>query len=228
MSTLIIWGIIVAALLIALLALVRYGYKYWADDELENRTLPGDKLIKKEDAVLYFTKSIEINAPAGIVYQHLAQQGQNKAGFYSWDRLERLFTFKIHNTYTIVPEWSKIKVGDWVPYHQMGIGSEIMEVEEGHYFTMLSDSRKPPKDKGMKAFALNPIPRGEYAWMWNFIVEPISEDKCVFIQRCYNYFSPNNIFTRPIIRFLIGLPSVVMTTKQSEWVKACSEGNPPK
>lgn len=228
MNTLTILGIIGGTLLIGLLILIKYGYRYWANEELKNRALPGDELILKKDAVLHFTKSIEINAPAEEAYKYLAQQGQHKAGFYSWDRLERLFTFKIYNTYHIVPEWTKIKIGDWMPYHQIGIGSEIMEVKEGHYFTMLSDSRKKYENKGMKAFGFNPIPGGKYAWTWNFIVEPINDNKCVFIQRCYNSFSPNNILTRPIIRFAIGLPSIVMTSKQSEWVKACAEGNPPK
>lgn len=228
MKTLIILAIIAALGITLILLLIRYGMKYWASEELKNKSLPGDDLIKEDERVLYFTKEIEIDAPSEIVYQHAAQQGQHKAGFYSFELLERIFTFRIRNTYHIVPEWTRIKSGDWIPYHQLGIGSEIIEVEDGKYFTMLSDSRKPPVNKGMKAFALNPMPGGKFAWCWNFIVEPVSENKSILIQRCYNYFTPNNFITNPLIRFFIGIPSIVMTTRQMELIKRSAEGNPPK
>lgn len=228
MNTLIVIGIIAVAVIVVVLLLVRYGMKYMASDEVKEMPLPGDNLINKTDQVLLFTKEIEINAPADIIWQHMAQQGQDKAGFYSFDRLERLCTFKIKNTYKIVPEWSKIKPGDWMPYHQSGLGSEIIDVEEGKYFTMLSDTRKPPVNKDKKAFAIRAVPGGEFAWTWNFVIQPIAENNCRLAVRCHNHFSPNNLITKPLVRLFIGIPSIVMTTRQMELLKDCAEGKMPK
>jgi len=112
--------------------------------------------------------------------------------------------------------------------HQKGIGSEVMEVVEGEYFTMLSDSRKPPKQGN--AFALNPIPGGEFAWTWNFILQELPGGKTRFIERCAAHFKPDCFFSRQVVvKVLFGVPSIVMCTKQMEAIKACAEGaSPPK
>jgi len=227
MKTLVILGIILLFCLLVIYLLVRYGYRYLASEETKKMSLPGDDLLKKEDQVLVFSKEIEIEAPAEKVWQYAAQQGQTKGGFYSFVLLERLFTFKITNTYHIVPEWTKIKPGEWVYYHQMGIGSEIMEVAEGKYFTMLSDSRKPPVNKG-KAFALRAIPGGEFAWTWNFVALPLTDERCKLIQRCHCFFAPNNMITRSLVKFFLGIPSIVMTSRQMQVLKACAENRYPK
>jgi hypothetical protein len=149
--------------------------------------------------------------------------GQKEGGFYSFELLERIFTFDIHNTYVIKPEWQEFKTGEWIHYHQWGIGSEVMEVVKDKYFTMLSDSRRPPMNKG-NAFALNAIPFGEFAWTWNFVLVEMPEGKTKLIQRCHNYFSPDNFLTRGYVKLFLGVPSIFMTTKQMEIIKACAEG----
>jgi hypothetical protein len=227
MNTVIILGIIIVLGITLLAVLINYGNKYMASNDVINGVYPGDDLIAKKDQVLFFAKEIDIDAPAAIVWKHVAQQGQKKAGFYSFELLERLLTFKIRNTYNIVPEWSELKTGEWIYYHQMGIGSGIMEVEEGKYFTMLSDTRKPPINNG-KAFALRAIPGGDFAWTWNFHVTSIEENRSKLVQRCHCYFSPNNLFTRGYIKFFLGIPSIVMTTRQMFVLKACAEGRFPK
>ena len=42
--------------------------------------------------------------------------------FMFWLWLERLFGFGIQNTYRINPEWQNLKAGDFVKFHQNGIG----------------------------------------------------------------------------------------------------------
>jgi len=227
MNALIITGAIVLLLLLIIFLLVRYGYRYLATEETRKMTLPGDDLLAKDDQVLVFSKEIIIDAPAENVWKYAAQQGQTKAGFYSFVLLERLFTFKITNTYNLVPEWTKIKPGEWVYYHQMGIGSQIMEVKEGEYFTMLSDTRRPPVGKG-KAFALRAIPGGEFAWTWNFITLPLDGNRCKLVQRCHCFLSPNNGVIRALVKFFLGIPSIVMTTRQMQVIKACAENRFPK
>ena len=112
-------------------------------------------------------------------------------------------------------------------YYQMGIGSKVIEVKNGKYFTMLSDSRYPPINKG-KAFALKAVPGGQFAQTWNFILQELPDNKTKLVQRCHCYLSPNNLISRTYVKLFLGVPSIVMTTKQMEVIKACAEGNPPK
>ena len=130
-------------------------------------------------------------------------------------------------TYNIKHEWQNIKSGDWMYYHQMGIDSEVIEVKNGKYFTKLSDSRYPLIKKG-KAFALKAVPGGQFAWTWNFILQELPDNKTMFVQRCHCYLSPNNLISRTYVKLFLGVPSLVITTKQMEVIKACAEGNPLK
>ena len=58
--------------------------------------------------------AITIDAPADSVWPWLAQMGQDRGGFYSYDRLERLFGVRIRNVDSIVPAWQTRQVGDLV------------------------------------------------------------------------------------------------------------------
>jgi hypothetical protein len=72
--------------------------------------LPGDDLLT--DADLTATRAITIAAPAGRVWPWIAQLGQGRGGFYSYDFLENLAGCDIHSADAIVPEWQHIKGGD--------------------------------------------------------------------------------------------------------------------
>ncbi len=58
--------------------------------------------------------AVTIDAPVDSVWKWVVQIGQDRAGFYSYDKLERLFGADIHNANRIVPEWQAISVGDFV------------------------------------------------------------------------------------------------------------------
>lgn len=208
---------------LTLFLLIDYGKKYLASEKTAKMLLPGDDLLKDSDKVLQFTKEIVIDAPPAKVWKYLAQMGQDKAGFYSYELLEQIFTFKIHNTYEIVDRWQKIQPGDFLYYHQMGIGSQYIEVAEGKYFTSLSDSRKPPRTNG-PAFALNIFPGGQFAWTWSFVLQELPGKRTNLVQRCHNYFKPQNALTKGFVLFFLGIASLFMTTRQMEVVKACAEG----
>jgi len=62
--------------------LVRWG----ASDEEVARTFPGQELIPGGTRAA--TMAITIEAPPGEVWPWLVQMGWNRAGWYSWDRLE--------------------------------------------------------------------------------------------------------------------------------------------
>lgn len=84
----------------------------WGSTEAERtRSLPGDELVPDSDQQ---THGITINAPPDDVWRWLVQMGQGRAGFYTHDRLERLFGAAIRNADEIHPEWQRVAVGDLV------------------------------------------------------------------------------------------------------------------
>ena len=65
-------------------------------------SLPGDDLIMRPD--LTATRAITVRASAGQVWPWIAQLGQGRGGFYSYDFLENLVGCDIHSADRIVPD----------------------------------------------------------------------------------------------------------------------------
>jgi hypothetical protein len=91
----------------------RHWQLRWGATEIElSEELAGDDLIA--DADLTATRAIAIRCSADQVWPWLAQIGQGRGGFYSYDRLENLAGCDMHSADRIVPEWQKVEVGDEV------------------------------------------------------------------------------------------------------------------
>lgn len=74
--------------------------------------LPGDALVAP--GAPRTTRGITIDAPVEKVWPWLAQIGENRGGFYSYDFLERLVGARIHNADIVHPEWQELQAGDTV------------------------------------------------------------------------------------------------------------------
>ena len=157
------------SVVMALAVMWGYGLSDLPTKEEREMKLPGDDLLAG-DRTVRIQGAVTIDAPREKVWPYLAQIGQRKAGFYSFGLLERLATFHIYNTFRIVDEWQHLDKGDYVFYHQNGVGSEVQDVAWGEYFTMMSDSRRPSTHQGSIAwkppwfriwwfFRLKPCPR---------------------------------------------------------------------
>ena len=80
-------------------------------DEL-TMSLPGDS--QPRDIALEVQHAVTIDAPADDVWAWLVQLGQDRAGFYSYDWLERAFGVDIRNVREVRPEWQTVRSGDFV------------------------------------------------------------------------------------------------------------------
>ena len=94
------------------LALRPAELRWGATDQEAHGSLPGDDLIGEPD--LRATRAITIRAPAARVWPWIAQLGQGRGGFYSYDFLENLAGCEIRSADLIVPEWQAITAGDQV------------------------------------------------------------------------------------------------------------------
>ncbi|MEO8453457.1 MAG: hypothetical protein ABI647_26980, partial [Gemmatimonadota bacterium] len=98
---------------LALVLVTRPWHSQWGTTDQERRApLPGDATVP--DAHYRIDHAVTIKAPADSVWRWLVQIGQDRAGFYSYDWLERLVGADIHNADRIVPEWQHRAVGDLV------------------------------------------------------------------------------------------------------------------
>jgi hypothetical protein len=80
--------------------------------------LPGDRSPRTPG--LELLHGITIDAPPDVVWSWLIQLGQDRAGFYSYERLERLFGADVHNVFERRPEWQSRRVGEHLPATQSG------------------------------------------------------------------------------------------------------------
>jgi hypothetical protein len=86
--------------------------QWGATSQESDEPLPGDDLIANSD--LTPTRAVTIRAPASQVWPWIAQIGQGRSGFYSYDFLENLIGCDIRSADRVVPEWQDVKVGDQV------------------------------------------------------------------------------------------------------------------
>jgi hypothetical protein len=93
--------------------LFRPVYLRWGTTADERAAaLPGDE--RAAPARYRVDHAITIHAPADSIWPWLVQLGQDRAGFYSYSRLERFFGDRVENADRIHPEWQSIAVGDTV------------------------------------------------------------------------------------------------------------------
>jgi len=141
--------------------LVRRRYLRWGATHGEvAAALPGDELVARAD--LTATRAITIRASAAEVWPWLAQIGQGRGGFYSYDRLENLIGCNIHSADRIVPAWQTIAVGDCVRLHPE-VAMAVALVEPGRALVLQGeapDGTTPPPYDGTWAFVLRDGPAG--------------------------------------------------------------------
>jgi hypothetical protein len=113
----------------AYIVLARSRQLRWgATNQESEEPLHGDDLIANAD--LTATRAITIRASADQVWPWIAQLGQGRGGFYSYDFLENLVGCDIHSADRIVPEWQDVHVGDGV-YFSREVGLVVAAVEDG-------------------------------------------------------------------------------------------------
>jgi hypothetical protein len=159
--------------------------RWGATDQESEGSLPGDDLIANPD--LTATRAITVHTSAEQVWPWIAQLGQGRGGFYSYDALENLVGCDIHSADQIVPEWQAITVGDQVKLHPE-VGLAVAALERGRSLVLRGGvpigNTSPPYDFTW-AFVLQEQPDGTtrllvreryaYTQRWApLLVEPVA------------------------------------------------------
>ena len=127
-----LWILVTGILLVVALGLADFLFlrlrmmRLGSTGEEVNRPLPGDEFIIKP--ILRTTRAIAINAPPERIWPWLAQMGQGRGGFYSYEWLENLVRLDIHNSDRYIPELQDIKPGDLIPFWRCA-GVNVVDLE---------------------------------------------------------------------------------------------------
>jgi hypothetical protein len=115
----------------AYVLIVRRWHLCWGATDAEvSATLPGDALLPSADLVA--TRAVTIDVDPHDVWPWLAQLGQGRGGFYSYDLLENLVAgCNIRSADHIVGGWQQIGVGDQVLLHpEVPLAVAVVELGE--------------------------------------------------------------------------------------------------
>jgi hypothetical protein len=121
---------------------LRPWYRSWgADPSVRAAALPGDSLLWQ--GVPRETRAIVIGAPAERVWPWVAQLGQDRGGFYSYELLEDLAGCEMTNLGYLVPALQHWQTGDrlWMypPRKAGGLGQAPLALHEpGHALVFLT------------------------------------------------------------------------------------------
>jgi len=165
-------------------------------------SLPGDDLIGHAD--LSATRAVSIAAGPPAVWPWIAQIGQDRGGFYSYDFLENLAGCHIHSADRIVPQWQDLAVGDIVRLAPP-VGLTVAAVEPCRWLVL----RVPAADV--------PPP---YDFTWSFVLrEAAGGGTRLLVRERYGYASRQARLLVPPLAVV----SFVMSQKMLRGIKARAE-----
>jgi hypothetical protein len=149
-----------------------WSLRWGATDEELDALLPGDDLVSRANVIA--TRAVTVRAAVADVWPWIAQLGQGRAGFYSYDFLENLVGCDIHSADRIVPEWQSIDEGAELRLHPQ-VRLVVAEVEPGRALVL----------RGGVPIGTMPAP---YDFTWAFVVseQPDGSTRLVVRER-YGY-----------------------------------------
>jgi hypothetical protein len=169
-------------------------------------TLPGDEIVP--GARSRSTMAVTIDAPPSAVWPWLVQMGCDRAGFYSWDRLDnggRPSATEIH------PEWQGLAVGD-----------RMMCTPDGHWWFKV-DRLEPERVLVLRSSihvgARRPLdpsaprPRFFLDGVWTFVLNELPDGKTRLVVRSFGAARPRLLLGA--VNLVLADPAhVVMQTRQ--------------
>lgn len=159
----------------------RWGLSY----KEANSPFPGDHLVPQPRSE--FVHSIEINAPASLVWPWIAQIGQGRGGFYSYEILENIFGLQIYNSDKILSEFQQPKIGDLISFSPKD-SCPVVIFEHGK--AMAIENWFDLNKNAIYNQALeSPMNYLHLSWLW--MVEPLDDTRSRFISRNRVDYSPS-------------------------------------
>jgi hypothetical protein len=155
--------------------------RWGATDEEVQRMMPGDEVVQQPLSAS--TRAVTIAARPDEIWPWLLQIGTGRAGWYSYDWIERLMGLDVASARRVIPEYQELHVGDVIPLApELGITVEALEPQK-----LLLLAGRGPTQQATLAFQLSPLDeahtrlvvRVRYGWaltpqgaMWAVVTDP--------------------------------------------------------
>ena len=146
-------------------------------NEKHEGVFPGDELIPHPSNT--FTHAIQIDASAKDVWPWIAQIGQGRGGFYSYEALENLTGLQIYNASEILDEYQEPQLGDQISFGA-GTAYPIVFLEPPHSMA-IGVWHDRDTDKKYDPKAGHPRNFMQTTWLWH--IESISPIQCKLYSR---------------------------------------------
>ena len=134
------------------------------------------------------TMAVTIDAPPARVWRWLVQMGCDRAGWYSWDRLDNGGT---QSAERIHPEWQELKLGDRLKSTPSGSAwFEVAALEPERFLGL----RAPIDLRTMRPFdTRRPRPRYFVDSLWGFQLKPLSGERTRLVVSGYAKARPRSL-----------------------------------
>lgn len=193
--------------------------KWGATADEVDRVLPGDNLIP--NVKINATHAITIEAPIERVWPWIAQIGQGRGGFYSYEAIENSMGLNIHNAARILPEYQHPQVGESMPFATGGFGVPYAIVDAPRALVIHGDTRVP--GEGSSIAGMPSMRPGDYiAVAWGWYLESIDDHTTRFIERWRADYGPGMLNTL-IYRLFMEPGAFIMERKMLLGIKARAE-----
>lgn len=202
---------IAAATAGAILVVRRASLRWGATDDELRMTLAGDDLLPNPDLVA--TRGISIAATPSEVWPWLAQLGQNRGGFYTYDWLENLAGVQIRSVDTVEPELQIRSVGDDVNLAPEVVLS-VVHLEEERDLVLRG------------AVALDGTGAGApYDFTWAFVLQPRTDGSTrLLVRERYAYLTDWAV----VLAEPVEMVSFLMTERMLRGIRDRAEHSPAR
>jgi hypothetical protein len=200
------WRVLLLATPILYFAGLRPRLLGWGASSEERRgPLPGDDIVA---ARWQTTRGIDISAPAAEVWPWLVQMGYGRAGWYSYDWLERRVGAgefaEGGSAKRLIPELQELAVGDTVALSAAG-GLTVAVLDPGSALVL---------HYRMNLFTAAPAHEPDPVvldWTWTFVVASIDEASSRLLARVRADYRPP--WLRPLLPLLLEPVHFIMERK---------------
>ena len=175
----------------------RWQLRWGASEQEATGALPGDGFVPAADLVA--TRAITVAAPAERVWPWIAQLGQGRGGFYSYDRLENLVGCQIHSADSVVDEWQEVRVGDAVHLHPE-VALEVVAVDPGRALVLrgavpvagaAATNARAAGGRSTKGRRADTSADAPYDFSWAFVLAEQEGATRLLVRERYGYLRPS-------------------------------------
>jgi hypothetical protein len=209
-------GLLTGAAAAAYVMVGRPWHLRWGATETEaDRALPGDDFVLQPRS--QSTRAVTINAAPSRIWPWLAQMGQGRGGFNSYDWLENLINLDIHSADTVIPELQTVRPGDMIRTDPGG-GFTVAIVEPCRVLALRARLNMAGQHLAFDA----PVEGTVFDGSWTFIIDPLDDESTRLTAR-FRLAYEANVLTEVFVRGVLEPAVFVMERKMLLTIKARAE-----